>query len=103
MADGRAESGTETIVRCLLTIAGLRVRPQVDIAGVGRVDLLVEDRVVVEVDGREWHDDPGRFAVDRRRDVRATIGRYRVLRFSWFQVLFRWSEVEAAVFAALAV
>lgn len=100
-ADGRAQSGIETIVRCLLRAAGLRVEPQVAIAGVGHVDLLVEGRLVVEVDGRRWHEGDA-FEEDRRRDLVAVRGRYRVLRFTWSQVLFRWPEVEAAVFAALA-
>lgn len=101
LADGSAQSGTETIVRVRLRFAGLRVVPQATVAGMGHGDLLVEDRVLVEVDGREWHDDDERFEEDRRRDLVATLGRYRVLRFSWYQVLFRWPEVEAAVFAAL--
>lgn len=100
-ADPRAQSGTETIARYLLQLAGLTVEPQAEIARVGCVDLLVEGRVIVEVDGREWHDGDA-FEEDRLRDLLATTDRYRVLRFSWYQVLFRWPEVEAAVFAALA-
>lgn len=99
-ADGRAESGTETIARHLLRLAGLRVEPQASIDGVGRVDLLVEGRLIVELDGREWHDEA--FEADRRRDLVGATQRYRTLRFSWYRVLFRWPEVEAAVFAALA-
>ncbi|WP_147392061.1 endonuclease domain-containing protein [Amnibacterium setariae] len=99
-ADGRAESGIETVVRCLLSAAGLRVEPQAEIPGIGRVDLLVEGRLIVEVDGRQWHDGDA-FEEDRRRDLVAARARYRVLRFTWHQVLFRWAEVEAAVLAAL--
>lgn len=101
-ADARAQSGTETIARVLLRAAGLTVEPQVEIPGLGTVDLLVEGRVIVELDGREWHDSGHAFEEDRRRDLVGALGRYRVLRFSWFRVLFRWHEVEAAVFAALA-
>lgn len=101
MADGSAQSGTETIVRHRLRARGLRVEPQAELRRVGHGDLLVEGRLLIEVDGREWHDDERRFEEDRRRDAEATIGRYRVLRFSWYQVLFRWPQVEAAVFAAL--
>jgi very-short-patch-repair endonuclease len=102
-ADARAQSGTETIARFLLRAAGLSVEPQAEITGVGHVDLLVEGRLIVELDGREWHDADEAFEEDRRRDLVATIGRYRVLRFSWYRVLFCWPEVEAAVFAALAM
>lgn len=100
-ADGRAESGIETIAAFLLRSAGLRVEVQVRIDGTGRVDLLVEGRVIVECDGREWHAAAEAFEEDRRRDLAAAAGRYRVVRASWFRVLFRWHEVEAAVFAAL--
>ncbi|MFD1722592.1 endonuclease domain-containing protein [Amnibacterium endophyticum] len=100
--DGRAESGLESIVRVLLRAAGLRVDVLVHLPGIGVVDLLVEGRLVIELDGRAWHDDPQAFARDRRRDLVAAAERYRVLRFTWSQVLFQWPEVERAVFAALA-
>jgi very-short-patch-repair endonuclease len=101
-ADGKAESGTETIVRFLLRLLGLRVEPQAEIAGLGQVDLLVEGRLIIECDGREWHDDERAFEEDRRRDLVGATARYRTLRFSWYRVLFRWPEVEAAVLSALA-
>lgn len=101
-ADGRAESGPESIARCLLRLAGLRVEVLVRLRGVGTVDLVVEGRLIVELDGRTDHEDDEAFARDRRRDLMAATARYRTLRFTWFQVLFRWPEVEAAVFAAVA-
>lgn len=101
-ADGRCESGVESIARYLLQCAGLRVEVQVEIRGVGRVDLLVEGRLIIELDGRVWHNDESAFARDRRRGAAATIGRYRTERFDYRQVVFEWSTVEAAVFAALA-
>ena len=100
-ADGRAESGIETITRQLLRLLGLHVEPQVEIAGLGRVDLLVEGRLIVELDGREWHDEEDSFEEDRRRDLVGAAQRYRTLRFTWFMVLFEWPLVEEAVFAAL--
>jgi hypothetical protein len=101
-ADPRAQSGTETIARFLLRAAGLRVEPQFEVATAGFVDLLVEGRVIVECDSREWHDGDEAYEEDRRRDLVAVRGRYRVVRATWYRVLFRWPEVEAAVFAALA-
>lgn len=101
-ADARADSGIETIVRYLLRVRGLRVEVLPRIGSVGEVDLLVEGRLIVECDGREFHDDAQAFERDRRRDVAATRQRYRVLRLSWHQVLHCWPEAEAAVFAALA-
>lgn len=97
--DGRCESGIESIARFLLQRLGLHVDVQVRIDGVGRVDLLVEGRLIVELDGQQWHQD---FERDRRRDAAAAIGRYRTLRFTWAQVLYDWPRVQAAVLAALA-
>ncbi len=100
-ADGRAESGIETIVRFLLRLAGLHVEVQVVITGLGTVDLVVERRLIVECDGREWHDDDGAFDRDRVRDLVAGTRRYRHMRVTFAQVLFGWAKVEAAVFAEL--
>ncbi len=54
--DRRSESGLESIVRMIAHELGLRVRSQVRFPGVGRVDLLVEGRIVVETDGTAFHD-----------------------------------------------
>jgi len=100
-ADGRADSGTETIVRHRLRARGLRVEIIVGLRGVGTVDLLVEGRLIIECDGREFHDDDEAFERDRTRDLHAARQRYRTLRFTWFMVLFEWHLVEEAIFAAL--
>ncbi|HEY8317259.1 MAG TPA: DUF559 domain-containing protein [Amnibacterium sp.] len=97
--DIRCESGIESVARYLLQSLGLHVVPQVDIPGVGRVDLVVEGRLIVELDGREYHE--GQFARDRARDAIAASQGYRTLRFTWAQVLFDWPTVQAAVLAAL--
>lgn len=100
-ADGRAESGTETIVRYRLRARGLRVEIIVGLRGIGTVDLLVEGRLIIECDGREFHDDDEAFERDRTRDLHAAGQRYRTLRATWFRVLFEWDTIEHAVFAAL--
>ncbi len=100
-ADGRAESGTESIVRFRLEARGLRVEIIVGLRGVGTVDLLVEGRLIIECDGKEFHDDDEAFERDRTRDLNSTRQRYRTLRATWFKVLFEWLTVEEAVFAAL--
>ena len=101
-AEPAAESGTETIVRYLLRARGLKVELIVGLRGIGTVDLLVEDRLIIEVDGREFHDDDEAFGRDRTRDLHAALQRYRVLRLRWSTVLFDWPTAEAAVYAALA-
>jgi very-short-patch-repair endonuclease len=74
---------------------------QLRIDRVGIVDLVVEDRLVIETDGREFHDTPAQFVEDRRRDRELAGHRYRVLRFTQQQVLHSWPECEAAILAAL--
>jgi very-short-patch-repair endonuclease len=75
---------------------------QVVIRGVGRVDLLVEGRLIVELDGRETHHDDEAFERDRLRDVATAIDGYRSLRLSYRQVMYGWPRAQEAVFAALA-
>lgn len=100
-ADGRCESGTETLIKVRLSPYSLKLVPQSWIPGVGRVDFVVGERLVVEVDGAEYHTDPARFEADRRRDAALSRRGYRVLRFSYLQVMYRWPEVEAAILAAV--
>lgn len=103
-ADGICESGTETVFHeRSRRIRRLHdVRRQVTIAGVGRVDFLIGDRLVIEIDGFAYHSDPEQFEQDRRRDAALSALGYRVLRFSYHQVMSRWPEVEGAVWAAIA-
>ena len=100
--DARAESITESVVRFRLAMLGIDAQPQVQIRGVGRVDLLIGEALVIEVDGWEYHSDRDQFELDRRRDARLSALGYRVLRFSYRQVFERWSEVRAAILAAIA-
>ena len=85
--DGRAESPGESLARLDCVERGLAVHPQRFIAGVGRVDLVVEDQVVVEVDGRAHHSDPEAFVRDRRRGRRVVGGGMPVLRFAAMEML----------------
>jgi very-short-patch-repair endonuclease len=95
--DSRAESGTETIVRVRLRARGIKLRTQVRIAGVGRVDLVVGDRLVIEVDGEQWHDRASTFESDRRRDTALVVRGYVVLRYSYRRVMHDWDAVEGEV------
>jgi len=79
----------------------LRPRRQVTIRGVGRVDFVFGTRLVVEVDGEVFHSGSTEFEADRRRDALLSARGYRVLRFSYQQVMQRWPEVHAALLAAL--
>lgn len=67
LLDSGSESILETVARYHLQQAGMRVRTQARITGLGRVDLLVEERVGVELHGRRFHDTPVQFEEDLRR------------------------------------
>ncbi|HVF78059.1 MAG TPA: type IV toxin-antitoxin system AbiEi family antitoxin domain-containing protein [Solirubrobacteraceae bacterium] len=57
--------------------------------------------LVIEVDGRDVHTTRSAFESDRRRDQRlATLG-YRVVRFTWRQVMFAPGEVAGTLRALL--
>ena len=91
--DGRAESLSESFARLALRAAGLRVEPQAAVPGVGRVDLLVEDHVVVELDGFAYHGDRTAFRDDRRRDRTLQLLGYAVLRFPFEEAAYRVDQL----------
>jgi very-short-patch-repair endonuclease len=97
-ASGSSESGTESVFVFRMARLGVLVQQQVPIEGVGRVDCLIGERLVIELDSRRHHSDP---TEDRHRDALLSAMGYRVLRFMYEQVFFAWPEVEAAVLAAI--
>src|SRR3954454_11454638 len=70
--DGRSEEGIESIARYRLQQAGIRAEPQVVVPGVGRVDLLIDGWLVLELDGRATHAQEESFSRDRRRTALLT-------------------------------
>ena len=88
-----AESGTETIVRRALSRRGFAVRPQVTIPEVGRVDLVVGERLIIECDSAEHHTGRSKYADDRRRDRAARRLGYIVVRLTYEDVMLDWDEV----------
>ena len=95
--EGDSESGTESMFRFGMLAEGIPFRQQVRI-GADRVDFLLGDRLVIEIDSLAHHD-PKK---DRERDARLSILGYRVLRFLYHQVVDDWPTVVASVRAALA-
>lgn len=91
LLDPRSESGLESLARVRLRRLRVRVRPQVRIPGVGRVDLLIGDRLILELDGEGFHD----FERDRSRDRRAAVLKYLTVRASYRQVMNDWAALEA--------
>ncbi|MFJ6001055.1 DUF559 domain-containing protein [Arthrobacter sp. NPDC092385] len=99
--DLTGESAIEVAARLLLRGAGLRVRSQVPIKGVGRVDFLVEDCLVVEIDGAAFHSDRKALRRDRGRNNMTVIAGYTVLRFCYEDVMFQPGDVLALVLEAI--
>lgn len=90
--EAMAESELESIVFRLLRGVGFPL-PQRQVAvqfGArrGRVDFFYpEANLVIEVDGRRWHAGRRPEIRDRRRDHSLVLGRQRVLRFTWEDVV----------------
>jgi len=102
-SDPRAESGLETFARLIALRAGLRVRPQVTFRGIGRVDLVIQDAVVVEADGDAFHTDAAARRRDRRRDAALAAIGYPVLRFGFDQLVGQPDLVARAMIEAVRV
>ncbi|WP_052206896.1 type IV toxin-antitoxin system AbiEi family antitoxin domain-containing protein [Sinomonas humi] len=98
LVDVGAESLLETLARTHLRRAGLRVEPQVDIRGVGSMDLLVEACVDVETDGKE-HEGPKRRLKDYRRDNASQALGFAVARFGYADIVYRPEEMVRQVCA----
>lgn len=98
LATARAlsESGTESMFRFRAGVFGVGIRQQV-LLGPDRVDFLLGDRLVIEIDSVAHHDP----TEDAKRDARLSVLGYRVLRFMYSQIVHDWARVEAAVLAAL--
>jgi very-short-patch-repair endonuclease len=65
--DPASMSVPETLARQVLLSSGYKVVCQRRIEGVGRIDLEVEDRLLLEIDGKAYHSDEASFIEDRRR------------------------------------
>lgn len=70
LVDGTAEAGQETVLRLIARARGLRCELQPFFAGIGRADILVERRAILEADSRAHHDGWEKHVVDRERDLR---------------------------------
>lgn len=101
--DDRSDSLLESVVRVELRQRGLSVGVQVLHDGVGRVDLLVDGWLVVELDGFAFHAGRGSYREDRRRDVELARQGRVVLRFTYEDVVRRRAWLVDAVVEVLAL
>lgn len=63
----QSQSVIECLARYLLRRAGFHVESQVDVPGMGHLDLMVDGRLGIETDGAGFHMDRASFEEDRRR------------------------------------
>ncbi|TFC49415.1 DUF559 domain-containing protein [Cryobacterium sp. TMT1-21] len=97
LIDARSESGQETLLRFVVREAGFDFDIQVEISGVGRVDMVVEGRIVVEADSRQHHDGWEAHVRDRSRDrVLAALG-YLSLRVLYRDIVHHPERIVAAI------
>jgi very-short-patch-repair endonuclease len=71
----------------------------VRVGELGAIDLVIEDQVALELDGREFHEST--FEGDRRKDVAITSEGRHPIRVSHSMVRSEWASVERAIEAAL--
>lgn len=99
--DPRADTGTESVIRVLLWQVGIHAMPQVRIpfSDLGRLDLLVGDRLVIECDSEAHHGGRDARLRDLKRDTALASLGFIVLRFDYTQVMFDPESVLSAVLA----
>ncbi len=102
LVDVRSEAGQESVLRCALIAQGLLVQPQVWFHGIGRVDLLVEECLVVEADSRSAHDGWALHIRDRDRDIDLARLGLMSLRPGYHRTMFATEDVVEAVVALVA-
>ena len=101
LATPDSDSGLETIARLLFHRLRVRVRTQVLVPGVRHVDLLIGDRLVIELDGRAFHSGED-FERDRRQDLELALRGYLVIRLSYRMVVHDWDATHRAVLEVVA-
>jgi very-short-patch-repair endonuclease len=96
----RADSLLEVLANYRFRRAGLHVRRHVELPGVGEVDFLIEECLVVETDG-ETHLEPRQVKKDRKRNNATLIGGHLGLRFGYDDVVHHPERMMAEVLAVL--
>jgi len=94
-----ADSGLESLLRLRLHRHGITLASQVSVPGVGIVDFVIGDCLILEADGAT-HGGDHRHR-DLVRDAVAMSLGFVTLRFDTAMILHEWDLVEVAVLAAL--
>jgi very-short-patch-repair endonuclease len=96
-----ADSGTESLFRYRLLQRGVTMRSQYSIPEIGRVDFLIGDRLIIEIDSDAHHGDREQRIRDHRRDAALARLGFRCVRFDYHLIIWDWPLVEAAVLALI--
>ena len=80
---------------------GLPIRQQIHLAG-RPVDVLIGERLVVQIDGYAFHSSSAQRTRDVAHDAELRLRGYEVLRFTYAQVIHDWPSVERAISRAIA-
>jgi very-short-patch-repair endonuclease len=97
LVDPGCGSGLETLARLNLRQRHIRVRSQVHIPPVGWIDLLIGDRLVLELDSRAHHTDSAAYERDRARDLALIERGSLVIRVTYRSVMKQWPAIERAI------
>lgn len=100
LVDGTADSAIEVLARVLFRGAGILTQTQVDLPGIGIVDLLLEGFLIVEVDGRSHLAAP-QVLKDRTRNNAGTLTGYAVLRYGYRDIVYNQQKVLDEVWQVL--
>ncbi|WP_395398476.1 endonuclease domain-containing protein [Arthrobacter sp. UC242_113] len=96
----RADSVLEVLAHTHFVRAGLTVRMHVPLPGVGEVDCLVEECLVVELDG-STHFEPRQVKKDHRRNNAGMRGGFLTLRYYYDDVVYHPEAMVEEVLAVL--
>lgn len=96
----RADSLLEVLANYHFHRAGLHVRRHVELPGVGEVDFLIEDCLVVETDGAT-HLEAEQVKRDRSRNNATLVGGRLCLRYSYADVVHHPERMVAQILAVL--
>lgn len=98
---GLSDSGLETIFVARIGHLGVSIRQQIHLAG-QPVDVLIGDRLVVQIDGYGPHSSSAQRSRDIAHDAELRLRGYTVIRISYAQVLHQWPAVERRIARAVA-
>ena len=80
---------------------GLQVRQQVKLAG-RFVDIVVGERLVLQIDGYEFHSSSAQRSSDIAHDAELRLRGYTVLRLSYAQIVHDWDSAASIIRRAVA-